>query len=186
MAERDVPDFAGGAPGLEAFVAARGESLVRFAFVLTGGDLHQAQDLVQAALVKVLARWTRIVAGGHPEAYLRRAIVTGYLSGRRRKSASEMVLSDVPEHVGERFVDRDGFAEVDARDAAWRLITGLPKRQRAIVALRYLEGWSDEQIAAACGCAVSTVRSQASRALGALREQLGPEWTVPVGGEHDA
>jgi RNA polymerase sigma-70 factor (sigma-E family) len=187
VTERGIPGVFGNARTLEEFVALRGESLVRFGYVLTGGDLHLAQDLVQAALMKVMGRWPRIVAGGYPEAYVRRAIVSGYLSGRRRRSALEVVISDVPERVeGNGFTERDDYADVDARDLAWRMIVGLPKGQRAIVALRYLEGWSDEQIAAVCGCAVSTVRSQASRALGALRERLGPEWTVTVGGERGA
>src|SRR3954469_14955007 len=161
MAERGVPEAFSDAPRLEVFVAERGERLIRFAYVLSGGDVHQAQDLVQSALLKVLGMWPRIAAGGHPEAYLHRVIVTGYLSGRRRKSASELVTSDLPERLGgDEFSERDGFADVDARDAAWRLISSLPKGQRAIVALRYLEGWSDEQIAAACGCSSGTVRSQ--------------------------
>ncbi|HWC44593.1 MAG TPA: SigE family RNA polymerase sigma factor [Casimicrobiaceae bacterium] len=168
-------------PSLDEFVAARGDALVRFAYVLTGGDLHQAEDLVQSALAKVLGRWSRICAGGQPEAYLRRAVVTGYLSYRRRRSSTEVVTSSLPERAAD-----DGFATADAQDAAWRLIAGLPKRQRAVLALRYLEDWPDEQIAAACQCSTGTVRSQASRALATLRAQRGPAWTIAAGSEDHA
>jgi RNA polymerase sigma-70 factor (sigma-E family) len=166
---------------LDVFVAARGDALVRFAYVLTGGDLHQAEDLVQNALAKVMARWERICAGGQPEAYLRRVVVTGYLSQRRRRASTELITSVVPDRAAV-----DGFAASDAQDAAWRLIADLPKRQRAVIALRYLEDWSDEQIAAACHCSAGTVRSQASRALATLRQRLGPSWTISVGSEDGA
>ncbi|HJQ43069.1 MAG TPA: SigE family RNA polymerase sigma factor [Jatrophihabitantaceae bacterium] len=180
MAESGRPSV-DAAQSLDDFVRARGDDLVRFAYVLTGGDVHQAQDLVQAALAKVMRRWPSIVAGGQPHAYLRRVVASLYVSARRRRSAGEVVISDLPD----RQVP-DVFDDVDARDAAWRLIAGLPKRQRTIVALRYLEGWSDEQIAVACGCSSATVRSQSSRALNALRERLGPRWTVTIGGERRA
>src|SRR3954465_2460602 len=51
------------------FVAARGPALMRLGYLLTGGDQHAAEDLVQSALGKALPRWGGIEA---PEAYLRR------------------------------------------------------------------------------------------------------------------
>jgi RNA polymerase sigma factor (sigma-70 family) len=92
-----------------------------------------------------------------------------------------LITSAVPERP-----DADSFAATDAQDAAWRLIADLPKRQRAVLALRYLEDWSDEQIAVACHCSTGTVRSQASRALATLRARLGPSWTIAIGSEDHA
>ncbi|MZE51209.1 SigE family RNA polymerase sigma factor, partial [Streptomyces sp. SID5770] len=42
-----------------AFVAARWSRLVRIAYMLTG-DFHEAEDLVQATLVKVGTHWRRV------------------------------------------------------------------------------------------------------------------------------
>lgn len=61
------------------------------------------------------------------------------------------------------------------RDAAWRLLATLPRRQRAVLVLRFYEDLADQEIAAVLGCAPSTVRSQAARGLAVLRgsPQLG-------------
>ena len=56
-----------------------------------------------------------------------------------------------------------------SRDAAWELLRSLPRRQRAVLVLRYYEDLPDAEIATILGCAESTVRSQATRALAALR-----------------
>lgn len=156
-------------PSLEGFVTARGPALVRFAYVLTGGDAHRAEDLVQSALAKVIGRWARICRGGHPEAYLRRVVVNEELSWRRRRSATEQVVATPPD----RGAGVDQHAAVDGRDLAWRLLAGLPRRQRAVLVLRYLEDWPDAEIAVALRCSEATVRSQASRALAGLRRDLG-------------
>jgi RNA polymerase sigma-70 factor (sigma-E family) len=163
---------------LEEFVAARGQALVRFAFVLSAGDSHRAEDLVQTALTKVLRRWERICAGGQPEAYLRRVIVTEFVSWRRRRSSSEVPSSALPDKAS-----RDPYAEVDAHEAAWQMLGALPPRQRAVLVLRYLEDWDDLAIAQALGCSEVTVRTQAARALRKLRNTLGEEWNMPVGSE---
>ena len=55
-------------PSLDEFVASRGDALVRFAYVLTAGDLHQSDDLVQNAQPMEKGRWERICGGGQPEA----------------------------------------------------------------------------------------------------------------------
>ena len=162
---------------LEAFVAARGQELVRFAFVLCGGDRHRAEDLVQAAFAKVWRRWPKIAAGGNPEAYLRRTIATQELSWRRRRADSEWVSATPPDRPSGDITER-----VDGVDAAWRLVAGLPRAQRAVLVLRYLEDWPDAAIARVLGCSEKTVRSNASRGLVQLRRTLGLSYDVAVEG----
>jgi hypothetical protein len=50
----------------------------------------------------------------------------------------------------------------------------LPRRQRAVLVLRYVEGLSDLEIAGVLECSVGTVRSHASRALSTLRVEMAP------------
>jgi len=147
---------------LTAFAAQHSVGLTRFAFVLSG-DRQLAEDLVQDCLLALHRRFGERLPLDEPVAYARRVIVNGQVSRRRRRAASEVVTDVVPE-VG---VDA---ADVSEQDAAWRLLAALPKRQRAVLVLRYYVDLTDEEIARTLSCRVGTVRSLAARAFAALRE----------------
>ena len=148
----------------EDWVAARGAGLLRFADALCG-DHHRAEDLVQNSLAKALGRWSRVAAMAQPEAYLKAMIVNDYLGWWRRRARTELAMPSPPEPRP----GPDPAGEQASRDAAWRLLARLPRRQRAVLVLRYYEDLSDGQIAAVLGCTAGTVRSTATRALAALR-----------------
>lgn len=148
------------------FVLSRGSALVRFALALTG-EIPLAEDITQSVLGRAFGRWGRIAGLDRPEAYVKRMIVNEHLSWRRRRASRDLPMAHLPDSG----VPDAGQALVD-RDATWRLLATLPKRQRAVLVLRFYEGLPDGQIAELLGCAPSTVRSQASRALASLRESL--------------
>jgi RNA polymerase sigma-70 factor (sigma-E family) len=148
----------------DGFVAARGAALLRFAY-LVSGDRHAAEDLVQSALAKAYRRWATVSAAEHPEAYVRRIVVREHLSWRRLRSSSEVVTADPR---GERATASPG-SDVEARDAAWRLLATLPRQQRAVLVLRFYEDLDDDAVARVLSCSTSTVRSNAARGLAALR-----------------
>jgi RNA polymerase sigma factor (sigma-70 family) len=64
-------------------------------------------------------------------------------------------------------------ADVVRRDALWEAVLALPRRQRAVIVLRYYEDLTEAAIAEALGCSRGTVKSQASAALSALRRRHG-------------
>ena len=147
----------------DAFVRARLPALTRFAYAVTG-DPHTASDLVQDALERTGLHWSRIERTGDPEAYVKRAIVNGRIS-RWRKSRRESLVDTMPE-------PRTPAAPAAHDDVMWQLLATLPRRQRAVLVLRYYEDLSEEQIAHTLGCAPGTVKSQASKALAKLRAAL--------------
>jgi RNA polymerase sigma-70 factor (sigma-E family) len=148
---------------LEELVAARGDALLRFAYLLCG-DRELAADLVQTVLARAYAKWPRVGASDRLEPYVKRMIVNEHLSWRRRKASGEVVVADPADAARE-----DAAQAVADRDAVWRLLATLPKRQRAVLVLRYYEDLPDAAIAEALGCAESAVRAYASRALATLR-----------------
>jgi RNA polymerase sigma-70 factor (sigma-E family) len=148
----------------EEFVIERGEALRRFALMLCG-DRHSAEDLVQAVLAKAYTRWSRISAMQRPEAYVKTVLVNQHLRWWRRRS-------EVPVAALAEAEVADGASAYASRDAAWDLLGRLPRRQRAVLVLRYYEDLADTDIAAILGCAPATVRSQAARALATLRAAL--------------
>ena len=154
----------------EEFVSARLGALVRYAVVVTW-DPHLAEDITQDVLVRAQARWSRIGRLDAPELYVKRMVVNEFLSWRRRRAAHlvplssqalDPLLASAPDIIGPR----------DERDAMLALIATLPPRQRAVIALRFYEDMSVEQIADLIGCRTVTVRTHISRALATLRKAL--------------
>lgn len=154
------------------FVVSWRPSLLRTAWLLTGGDAHRSEDLVQTALAKVYVAWPRIQRRGHDAAYARRAVVTAFLDDarrpwRRESSASE--LPDLPDPV-------DAFAAADGRVDGHRVreaLRALPPGMRAVVVLRHWHDLGVEETADLLGCTRGTVKSQNAKALQRLREALG-------------
>jgi len=148
---------------LADYVRGQWPALVRYATALCG-DPIEAEELVQSALVRVALRWPFVRDKDNPDGYVRRAIVNGRTS-RWRKLRRESLVDLVPEHAP--YVDHPAHD-----DTLWQLLATLPRRQRAVLVLRYYEDMSEDQIAATLGCAPGTVKSQASKALAKLRAAL--------------
>jgi RNA polymerase sigma-70 factor (sigma-E family) len=169
----------------EDYVASRGDRLLRFAFLLCG-DRHLAEDLVQEVLARVHDRWHRLAHVEQPDAYFRTAIVRQFVSWRRRRSSQETSLELVPEPAG---TGPDAAARHAARDEMWRLLATLPRKQRAVLVLRFYADLPDDQIAEALGCRPATVRVHVARGLARLRDAIAPRSAhptylpEPVGGE---
>jgi RNA polymerase sigma-70 factor (sigma-E family) len=170
----------------EDYVAHRGDVLLRFAYVLSG-DRYQAEDLVQEVLARVYPRWHRLSYLVQPDAYLRTAIVRQFVSWRRRRASREASLAGLPEPAA---TGPDAASEHAARDEMWRLLATLPRRQRAVLVLRFYEDLPDGSIAEVLGCRPATVRVHAARALTRLRQVVparprppAGRLTEPVGGD---
>ena len=148
------------------FVASRWTSLYRLAYLLAASP-SGAEDLLQTALEKAYVRWGRISQMEHPEAYVRRMLVTSLVSSRRRRWLGERPTEHLPE-------DADDSCEIGVLDHSllWPLVCALPSRQRAVIVLRYYEDMTEAQIADTLGCAPGTVKSQTSAAKAALRRAL--------------
>jgi RNA polymerase sigma-70 factor (sigma-E family) len=154
-------DSATAGVGFEAFVEARSGRLLGTAVLLTQ-DRALAEDLLQTALAKAWFAWSRIE--GDPEPYVRRIVVNTYMSWWRRRWNGEVPSQAVPEHA-----DADRHAGADARHDLATALARLPKRQRAVVVLRFYEDMTERQVARLLGCSVGTVKSQTSKALAKLR-----------------
>ncbi|TDC57750.1 SigE family RNA polymerase sigma factor [Micromonospora sp. KC207] len=151
---------------LAEFVANRTPALMRVAYLLTG-DRHTAEDLFQSALAKTIPRW-RELRHADPEGYLRTVMYREQVSWwRRLRRHRETSLTGANERAGP---DPSGGADV--RLAMRAALRALPKAQRTVVVLRYYEDLTENQVAAALGWPVGTVRSRTNRAVARLRQLL--------------
>jgi len=135
------------------FVRGRSRSLQRSAYLLTG-DWGLAEDLVQSALARSYLGWARIHADD-PERYVQKVMLNTWLSWWRRRWRAETpteVLLDVTS---------DSWGQTDESVAMHAALARLPKRQRAVVVLRYYNDLTERGRQHDC----STSASARSRAI---------------------
>ncbi len=114
-------------------------------------------------MVKAHRRWSLVSAAEHPDRYVTTMVTNAYLSWRRTWAVRNVVVTDAVPEVATHENDGPDRAEI------WQRLANLPRRQRAALVLRYYEGLTDTEIAAALRCSVSTVRVHVHRALKTLR-----------------
>jgi RNA polymerase sigma-70 factor (sigma-E family) len=152
--------------GFAEFVVACGPSLSRTAFLLTG-DHHNAEDLLQTALVRTAPHWRRVANWGNPEAYVRRVMINERTSWWRLRRPITAPIPDQP-------AGTDESDQAASRLTMALALAALPPRQRAVIILRYYHDYPIDEVADVLGCSPGTVKSQAHHALQRLR-QLLPE-----------
>ena len=166
-----------------SYVVARSPALLRTAYLLTGSRAD-AEDLLQTALAKTYLAWDRIREREALDGYVRRVMVNTQTSWWRRRRPEEYATDQLPERPAGDGSD-DFTSALTLHDALWTALAGLPKRQRAMVVLRYYEDLSEAETAAVMGVSVGTVKSTTSRALTKLRDTSGlrddPRATLPTG-----
>jgi RNA polymerase sigma-70 factor (sigma-E family) len=144
-------------PELEQFAREHGAALLRFGVLLTG-NRHDAEDLVQTALMRTALRWRSVQ---DPGPYVRRAMVRLHINWRTRLRA-RLSGEPLPEQASPA-------VDSDTRLVVWQALSGLPPRQRAVLVLRYYEDLPEAEIAAVLGISRGTVKSTTARALARMR-----------------
>ena len=160
------------------FAHASWASLYRTAYLLLG-DAAEAEDLVQTALAKTYAAWSKVRDVHAAPGYARTVLVNTASSWFRKRSwRNERPTAELPEPAHD--------PDPSSRPALMSALAALPPRQRAVVVLRYYEDLSVAQAASALGISEGTVKSQTSDALARLRTLLG-DGVVPhtLGAIHD-
>ncbi|MGH3347684.1 MAG: SigE family RNA polymerase sigma factor [Nocardioides sp.] len=141
------------------YVAARRTALVRSA-VLLGCPERDAEDVVQAALLRCFRHWRRVQRADRPDAYVYRVLVNTLRDDRARRWHGETPTADVPDVA----VPADHITGLAVR----QVLARMPPEQRDVLVLRYYADLSVADIAEVLGIAPGTVKSRAARALHAL------------------
>lgn len=151
------------------FVRAERGRLVATGRLLTAGDVHLAEDLVQTALTRVYLAWGKVRTDR--SAYARKVLVNSFIDHRRRPFVRRESTTDEPP-------DRVAEPGEEALDPALvAALAGLPPRMRAVVVLRHVHDLSVDEVARLLGCSTGNVKSQTARGLDKLRATLTPATT---------
>ena len=150
-----------------AYYEARAGHLRTTAYLLCG-DWHLAQDLVQLTFTKLYQVWRRVERHESLDQYARRVLLRAFLDERRRPWRHE-----VPTQIIDAGQAAPGTRSPEDGVVLRAALTRLPRRQRAVLVLRFWADLSVDQTAAVLGCSSGTVKSQTSDALAGLRRVLG-------------
>jgi RNA polymerase sigma factor (sigma-70 family) len=144
----------------------------RTAYLIVG-DWEVAREIVQDTFVQVLRHWEKVREMESPGGWARRVAIRKATRVRRRDGRRLALLRTVtPSLVGD--------ADLPELDVHRALLT-LPSRQRAAIALYYLDDRPVSEIATLMGCGEVTVRTHLARGRKALAERLGEELTDEPG-----
>ena len=159
--------------GLSELARTRRRALVGYAYLVCS-DLREAEDLVQDALVAMVAKGNAHATISSLEAYARRTILNTYLDGfrRRKRWAAVRHLHAVPsEQPPSDLVTAD---HVPGRLDVQAALAQLAPRERACIILRFYEDMTVPQIAGELSLSAGTIKRYLSDAIGRLETLLGP------------
>jgi len=148
-----------------AYAAARLPVVRRTAYLLCG-NWHTAEDLAQAAFIKLYLHWRRVERSESLDAYVRTTVVRLWLDQTRTSRWRR-------EHLVAVTPDSPALAE-DSDDITvlGLALDRLTPSQHAVLVLRFWEDLDVRSTAAALGVSEGTVKSQTSKALVSLRREL--------------
>jgi RNA polymerase sigma-70 factor (ECF subfamily) len=155
----------------EALVLAHQARLFTIAW-RTGGDRHDAEELVQDCFVRAYRALET-----YPAPRIRELRVRGWLTtillnaGRNRARVRRVPTTELAFDPGAEPA-ADPIGRREERETWARLLAGLTPAQRIAVVLRHVDGLSYAEIAAATGRPEGTVKAHVHRGLAALRTAL--------------
>lgn len=146
----------------EFFSQEKADSLWRFATSILG-DEESAKDVVQDVFEKV---WTRTLPILNLDAYVTRAVRNACIDLIRSRKE---VTDELPEVAG------DSVERWDDRELVRMAMSQLSERQRTVVHLKDIEGYSYEEISQVVGVQENQVRTILSRARKTMRDYIENE-----------
>lgn len=123
------------------------------------GNAGEAEDVAAETMARALERWRRVGAMRSTSGWVVRVsanLAIDIVRRRRFVERGSVDRSDRPDDADSRMAVRD-------------VLRRLPRRQRDVLALRYLADLSEAEIAEVLGISPGSVKRHASRALDHLR-----------------
>jgi RNA polymerase sigma-70 factor, ECF subfamily len=132
------------------------------------GDRSEAEDAVQDAMERAWKHWRQLHDPAKRRAWLTTICLRRCFTLRRRlqviRSDRSLDADDAP-----RLSVHGGVSDTDLAQALARL----SPKQRAVIGLHYMYGYTLDECAPIMGCGRGTVRTHLARALDTLKERLG-------------
>src|SRR3954464_11630368 len=167
-------------PSVREAMLAAVPSLRAFAISLSG-NVDRADDLVQETLLRALANIDSFQPGTNMSAWLFTILRNLFRSEyRKRRREVEDTDGSYAESMKSQPEQNSRVEFEEFREA----LAKLPPDQREALILVGASGFSYEEAAEICGCAVGTIKSRVNRARGRLADLLAIESAEDFGPDH--
>jgi RNA polymerase sigma factor (sigma-70 family) len=169
---RTNPSAVGPTDDFESFFRREHPRLLAIAVAIVG-DREVARELVQDALLKAFSSWSKIAILDSPGGWTRRVLINLSIDVHRRHRRERGALTRL-----------QASSTVEAPSlptpALWSAVHDLPRLQRAVVALYYVDDMPIADVAIVLGVSPGTVKTSLSRARGVLAPTLSGQlqWEV--------
>lgn len=137
------------------------------------------RDLSEECVAETFSRFLHALRNGggpqdHLQAYLYR-VAHNWITDRWRRQPWPAVPLNDELRAGAETEPSQAAAQRLEQERARAALARLTPEQRQVIALKFLEGWENEEIARALGKPIGAVKSLQHRALKALRRMLVSE-----------
>lgn len=161
-----------GSDSFVLFYQSQRRALIDLAYAVSGSR-YGAEDLAQDALTAAYRSWDEIRRKDNPGTWVRRILINKASSIHRRRLAEARAFA---RHRSE--LDSVTFPEVTGEiNKIWLEVRRLPRRQTQVIALIYLEGLSQTEIADVLEISKESVHTHLKRARSTLAKRLSLEKT---------
>ena len=170
-------------PRFEALIEHHHDEIHAYLWRLLGsgadGDrAADAQDLTQEVFLRAYQAYERLRPNSNPRAWLYK-IATNcaytFLKRSQRRARRDVPLLDETDYAsGESDLSPERqLVQGEALDALQAAVAALPAKQRAALALRYLQGLGYAEVGEALGCSEDSARANVYQAIRRLRRETG-------------
>jgi RNA polymerase sigma-70 factor (ECF subfamily) len=161
---------------LETEIAKHHAESFGWALVCTGFDRNEAEDVIQAAYLRILEGRARFAGRSSPRTWIF-GVIRRVASERRRRRALRTLLAPrlwaaQPQAAAAPDPERALALSRESASLA-RALAALPARQREVVTLIFWHGLTIEEAAGVSGLRVGTARTHYARAKQRLRAEIG-------------
>lgn len=148
----------------EGWYARAYQPSLRALLFICSGDVQRAEDVVCEAFARALEQWDSVSKMESPEGWLVRVAINLEKRRLRRRSRecelATFLHTPQPEQT-----------QVPSHDI-WELVRSLPARQRHAMARRYIDDWSQAQIAEEMGISGGTAAATLNQARRRIRNEI--------------
>jgi RNA polymerase sigma-70 factor, ECF subfamily len=150
----------------EAFFRGEQPKLVALGMAMSG-DREMGRELAQEAMMRAFRQWDRVRDYDQPGAWVRRVLINAAIDATRSRDSERRAMQRLQPSGATLTPD-------PVADGWWQAVLALPDRQRAAVALHYLDGLSVSEVAGILGVTRGTVKASLAHARTNLARLLQP------------